>query len=333
MTAVHVSTPSRLHFGLLRLHQGDGLGFGGLGMMIAQPRVDLNMSAAAEWDVAGPAAKRAAILAKRALAAVDASRKPVALRVHVASIVPQHRGLGGGTQLALAIAAGVRELLELSPGTAAELAAAVGRGLRSAVGSHGFVHGGLIWEQGRPATGTLAELSARVALPSSWRFVLTAPPRRRGLSGLSEHAAFNELPPVPVGITRRLEALAEDSILPAARAADVDAFGEAVFQYGRLSGECFAAVQGGPYASADIAECVAAIRAHGIRGVGQSSWGPTVFAVTADDSAANDLAHKLRQDSRWRHYEITITAPDNRGAVIVRNTATLEDGCGRAHTA
>jgi beta-ribofuranosylaminobenzene 5'-phosphate synthase len=333
MTTVHVSTPSRLHFGLLRLHPSDVLGFGGLGAMIAQPRVVLNVSAAEKWDVSGPAAKRAAIFAERALAAIDSPDKRAALRVQVESIVPQHRGLGGGTQLALAIAAGVRELLEQSSGTATEFAAAVGRGLRSAVGSHGFIHGGLIWEQGRTSNGGLAELSARIALPSSWRFVLAAPPRRRGLSGLSEHAAFDRLPPVPADVTRRLEAFAEEAILPAARAADIDAFGEAVYQYGRLSGECFASVQGGPYASADIAECVAAIRSCGVRGVGQSSWGPTVFAITADDSAANDLARTLRQDLRWRDYEIAITAPDNRGAVITRDASLSKDGRGRSRTA
>ena len=41
---------------------------------------------------------------------------------------------------------------------AAELAAAVGRGARSGVGSHGFVSGGLIFERGRtrwrPVVGT-----------------------------------------------------------------------------------------------------------------------------------------------------------------------------------
>lgn len=319
MTVVHVSTPSRLHFGLLRLHERDGRSFGGLGMMVERPRVELDISAADEWAVSGPSAKRAAVFAERAFATLGLTERPSALRVRVASIVPQHRGLGGGTQLALAIAAGVRELAGRPPGAAAELAATVGRGLRSAVGSHGFIHGGLLWERGRTTEGRLAELSARVAMPPPWRVVLVAPPQGCGLSGPSERAAFDRLPPVPTDVTRRLETLAEDQILPAARAAELDAFGEGVYQYGRLSGESFACVQGGPYASAEIAACVAAIRARGVRAVGQSSWGPTVFAVTADAAAASELVVALQQDVRWSSYEIEITAPDNRGAVITRD--------------
>jgi beta-ribofuranosylaminobenzene 5'-phosphate synthase len=289
-------------------------------MMIEQPRVELRVAAADDWQAAGPLAQRAMIFGAQAINSVDTEDKPRALHLEIEAGIPQHRGLGGGTQLALAVAAAVREAAGVPAGTAAELAAAVGRGQRSAVGSHGFVHGGLLWERGwtSAGAGTLAELTMRVAAPEAWRIVLVAPPIGRGLSGLSEHAAFDRLPHVPADVTSRLESLAEQQILPAARVADLEVFGEAVYEYGRLSGECFASVQGGPYASADIAACVAAIRACGIRGVGQSSWGPTVYAITADDATAKELVAGLRRDDRWRDYEIAITAPDNCGAVIAR---------------
>jgi beta-ribofuranosylaminobenzene 5'-phosphate synthase len=324
MTTVHVTTPSRLHFGLLRLHATANRGYGGLGLMITQPRVELRVAASAAWDATGPGAQRATNFAKQALNCVEAADRPKALQLHVVNNIPEHRGLGGGTQLALAVAAAARELVGSPAGTAAELAAMVGRGQRSAVGSHGFAHGGLIWERGQTSAGaeTLAELTTRVAAPEAWRIVLVAPPRGRGLSGLSEHAAFDRLPQVPADVTSRLESLAEQQILPAAGAADLQKFGEAVYEYGRLSGECFASVQGGPYASADIAACVSAIRVCGICGVGQSSWGPTVYAITSNDAAANELVATLRQDPRWRDYEIAITAPDNRGAVIARVTSS-----------
>ncbi len=316
MTAVRVSTPSRLHFGLLRLHEHEGRSFGGLGMMIDQPRVELELAAATEWQVSGPTAKRAAAFAEQALVALPVAEKPAALWIRVSSHVPSHRGLGGGTQLALAIAAGVRALIGLPPASAAELAQAAGRGARSAVGSHGFVHGGLIWERGRVGEDAISELTQRVPIPESWRIVLVAPPRGEGLSGMTEHEAFKRLPAAPTTATRRLETLAEDRILPAARSAAVDEFGDAVYEYGRLSGELFAVVQGGPYASAEIAECVAALRASGVRGVGQSSWGPTVFAVTAGQEAAEDLTARLRGDRRWAEHEIVVAGPDNRGADV-----------------
>jgi beta-RFAP synthase len=318
MTVVRVSTPSRLHFGLLRLHETPDLSFGGLGLMIDQPRVEVEVAAATRWSVCGPAAKRAARFAELALASIASADKPAALRVRVTSLPPQHHGLGSGTQLALAIAAGVRELVDLPPGTAAELAVAVGRGARSAVGSHGFGQGGLLWERGRVAGAPLSDLTARVSLPAEWRVVLVTPETQRGLSGERERAAFERLPPVPAIVTERLESLAEKHILPAAAAADIDAFGAAVYEYGRLAGECFRPIQGGPYASARIDACVAAIRDLGVAGVGQSSWGPTVFAIVAAWDAAEDLARRLCRDSRGRGAEPLVAAPDNQGAVIER---------------
>jgi beta-RFAP synthase len=315
---VVVSTPSRIHFGLLRVHEHAERSFGGMGMMIDSPRVELELGASRRWLVSGPAAARARAFAERALASSNAAELPPALAVHVKSMAPPHRGLGAGTQLALAIAAGVRQLIGLAPGTAEQLAQAVGRGGRSAVGSHGFVHGGLIWETGRRPGEPLAGLAARVALPSAWRIVLVAPRGRRGLSGRAETSAFARLPKVPPSRTRRLEFLAEEHILPAAQCGAVDAFGAGVYEYGRLSGECFAGVQGGPYASAEIAECVAAIRHFGVQGVGQSSWGPTVFAITGDAGSADELVAGLRAQSHWSEHETTVATADNRGAIVGR---------------
>jgi beta-RFAP synthase len=313
MTVVSVSTPSRLHFGLLRVHEAPRGSFGGLGLMIDRPRVELELEAAADWDVSGPSADRALEFARRAMANLDEALRPTALRIKIHTAVPPHRGLGGGTQLALAIAAGVRRIAGLPAGTAAELAASVGRGARSAVGTHGFLHGGLIWERGRPGGELLSPLSDRVALPPEWRIVLIAPTCGEGLSGADEAGAFAQLPPVPVAVTFRLERLAEDAILPAARAGDFANFSEAVYEYGRTAGECFAPIQGGPYASDEIARTIDALRGLGVTGVGQSSWGPTVFAYTADTDAAESLA--ARWGAQWSG-EISIAAADNRGAVI-----------------
>jgi beta-ribofuranosylaminobenzene 5'-phosphate synthase len=186
---IHVSTPSRLHFGLLRLHESSDLSFGGFGMMIDRPRVELTIAPAHDWSVSGIATNREISFAQKVVQSLSPPEPIRALAIHVESVVPQHRGLGGGTQLALAIAAGVRELFELSPATADELADSVGRGLRSAIGTHGFLRGGLIWERGRAPGERLAPLTARVALPAAWRVVLIAPSRAVGLHGPPESVA------------------------------------------------------------------------------------------------------------------------------------------------
>ncbi len=91
-----------------------------------------------------------------------------------------------------------------------------------------------------------------------------------------------------------LRRIAETAILPAAQAGDLEAFGEAVHEFNRRAGEPFAAAQGGPYASPAIAELIADVQTLGVRGVGQSSWGPTVFAVVADSDTALSLVLRFR---------------------------------------
>jgi beta-ribofuranosylaminobenzene 5'-phosphate synthase len=327
---VLVTTPSRLHFGLLRFEQPEGRSYGGLGLMIDHPRWRIELTPANEWTISEPsepgrpdpgarhseAPARALELARQVLDRLKAPNKPNALRITIRESIPPHRGFGGGTQLALAIAAGTRELLGLPQATAEELATLTGRGRRSAVGAHGFLHGGLIWETGRLSHEPLGRLAKRVALPESWRVVLIDAGDHSGLSGVQELSAFEQLPPVPRQVTEELRQIAEKRILPAAEHGDLKSFSEAIHDYGRTAGECFAPVQGGPYASESIARCIAAIREFGVSGAGQSSWGPTVFAFAEDQRQGEALCNALQTDTATREYNVLITAPSNAGARI-----------------
>ena len=324
--SVTISTPSRLHFGLLRFEQAEGPSFGGLGMMIAEPRCTVRISASHEWLASGPDAHRAITSAKKALdfiatqeaagqrPAGAAQETPPALAIEIIEAIPPHHGLGSGTQLALAIASVVRSLCGLPEASAEELAAMVGRGRRSAIGCHGFLRGGLLYELGSYPDEPLGRLAKRVEVPAAWRVLLVTASQSAGLSGEHERSAFDQLPPIPESTAARLEQLAALALLPAAERDDIEAFGEALFEYGCLAGECFASVQGGPYASAEIAACVEALRGLGARGVGQSSWGPTVFAVVEDLSRAEQLVAQMRAIPTWHDHAMRITSPDNHGA-------------------
>lgn len=313
-TLLRITAPSRLHFGLLRFSQKSGPSYGGLGMMIDRPRVVVEVSPAEHWSVNGSCSERALDMALRSLASSQQSEIS-ALQVEVQSVPTAHSGLGAGTQLALAIAAGVRELCQL-PYSIDELVASVGRGRRSAVGSHGFQLGGMIWETGRQPGELLGQLKRRVEMPADWRIVLITMPQSEGLSGDREQQAFENLPPVSTEVTLQLTQLAEQQILPAAEAADFDSFAEAVYRYGRLSGGCFADVQGGPFASPQIAAGVRRLREMDVLGVGQSSWGPTIFAFAAEENSAADLMDRLAEESEFAGAQITCTPPNNSGAKI-----------------
>lgn len=237
------------------------------------------------------------------------------IRWQVLEAPAQHVGLGTGTQLGLAVAAALYRLEGRSLPSAEELAASVGRGLRSAVGAHGFVSGGLIIEPGKLAGETLSPLEQRVAIPDSWRFALIRPQAPVGLHGSDEIKAFRRLPPVPLETTCRLIELARRQIAPAAQAANFDRFGEAIYEYGLLAGGCFAPVQGGPFHGPTLTALVERIRSLGVAGVGQSSWGPTLFAVLSNEANARQFAKDLTAQFP-EPLDIVVTAADNVGANI-----------------
>jgi predicted sugar kinase len=105
-------------------------------------------------------------------------------------------------------------------------------------------------------------------------------------------------------------------MIPAVEAADCAGFGEAVYEFGRLAGACFAPAQGGTFASPSIERLVNAIREFGVAGAGQSSWGPTVFAVVPSDAEAASLAAWLRNQLADDESEIMVAAPNNCGATL-----------------
>jgi beta-ribofuranosylaminobenzene 5'-phosphate synthase len=313
-TAVRVRTPCRLHFGMFSFGHPDRAQFGGVGAMIEPPNVEVEISQAQYFTVQGSLADRTRrgvelLVDRWKLASLPACD----ILVHSPR---DHTGLGVGTQLNLAVAAGLRRFLNLPETSLEEMSASAGRGTRSAIGTYGFQLGGLIVDAGKVTGQMLGKLAARVALPNDWRFVLFCRPNERGLAGSSEAAAFRQLTPVPEQTMQKLWAITHHEMLPAVEREDCQMFGDAVYRFGRLAGECFSAVQSGPFASRQIEALVNSIREFGVPGAGQSSWGPTVFAVTADDVEAGRLIDWIRERTIGIEYEIIIARPNNCGATL-----------------
>lgn len=311
---VIVRAPCRLHFGMFSFGRDDGPQFGGVGVMVDPPAVELAIKPAGTFCACGQLADRVQKFALAVAARWQLKGLP-ACEITTCTL-QAHTGLGIGTQLGLAVAAGMRRLLQLPTLRATELAVAAGRGARSAVGTYGFERGGLIVDAGKLRGEPLGSLAHHMALPDAWRFVLINPSGPQGLAGECEARAFAELPPVPIEVTRELWEITERELLPAAANADCAAFGDALYRFGRLAGECFAPVQGGAFASPQIAKLVETLRADGVRGVGQSSWGPTVFALTPESETATALVQWLNRHPDFGSYRVSIASPNNRGATI-----------------
>jgi beta-ribofuranosylaminobenzene 5'-phosphate synthase len=326
---VRVRAPSRLHFGLLGLScpapWPNLLGekvvpsrqFGGAGLMIENPGIELIAQPAADWSAQGALGERALAYARQfAQTLPPDTLRPQRLLIERAA--PEHVGLGTGTQLGLAVAAALSQACGLFVPDAVELSRGTGRGQRSGVGVHGFAQGGFLVEAGRGEGHGVAPLVAHVSFPERWRVLVVLPPWGSGLHGNQERDAFlrldrQRMAPETTDTLCRLLVL---GMLPALQECDLDAFGEALYDFNLRAGQTFAPIQGGPYANGQVAELVNFLRRQGCRGVGQSSWGPAVFAVLEDSARAADVARRVREHFRFQETEVLVTPACNRGAII-----------------
>jgi predicted sugar kinase len=104
-------------------------------------------------------------------------------------------------------------------------------------------------------------------------------------------------------------------ILPAVIERDLPAFGKALGELQAYVGGCFAPAQGGIYATPEASRIVAELRDLGFVGVGQSSWGSTLYAFSS--LCEQDLvapAERIRQRFGLEQSCVFVTRAANHGA-------------------
>ena len=292
---VFVETAARLHFGVLDLRGTLGRWFGGIGAAAPEPTLLVSASRASTVSVGGEDAQRAAAFARAFLAH---HRLDGGARVSIHRALPAHAGLGSGTQLALAVARALAELYGVAT-NAADLAAAVGRAQRSAIGTWTFAGGGLVVEGGRrPETDaereTVGPLIARLPFPPAWRCVVAVPRREPAISGADEAEALARLPLPPDREVEQIAHLVLMALLPALADGDLATFGRALTAIQTMTGRWFAPVQGGAFAPGPSEELVRRMAEWGASGVGQSSWGPAVYGIVDGKEHGRRLADDVR---------------------------------------
>jgi beta-ribofuranosylaminobenzene 5'-phosphate synthase len=131
-------------------------------------------------------------------------------------------------------------------------------------------------------------------IPAAWRAVIAIPESAPGLSGAAESEAFRQLPPPDEREVERVAHLVLMQLLPALAEADLTAFGAALTEVQQITGGWFAPAQGGAFASGLTRDLVQRMGEFGAAGVGQSSWGPTVYGLVPHPDAGRDLAQRIR---------------------------------------
>jgi beta-RFAP synthase len=292
--------------------------------MIDSPGVIIRIRTARRWTVSGKYQMRTREFAEQVLRFYH--HRHADCEIEVVQAAAEHVGLGTGTQLALSIASGLSAFFGYPEIELGQLAKLTGRGQRSAVGSRGFQDGGLIVDEGKIAEDSCLSAADRFCLPDSWRWLLVRPRGAQGLSGSREQQAFSQLPAVLDGVRSELVDEVQQRLIPAARNGEFEGFGESLYRYGVRAGMCFASQQDGGFATRELAERVARFRQAGVAGVGQSSWGPTLFAIFASEAQAVAFRDRAGCWPDGDNLVWTLAAPNNTGvAISVREARMLAE--------
>ena len=328
--AVRVTTGGRLHFGFGNLSLAHERLYGACGVAVAAPRLRLTVEPTGDASEPTAAADTAADdtpADEYATTVCDRLSVPD-VRVTVQESLPRHAGLGSGTQTALAVLAGIARLYDCEP-RVRERAPALGRGGRSGVGVATFERGGFVLDAGhpterftanRPADGswTVPPVAAHHTVPDDWRFLVVLPDAEPGRSGDGEDASMRSVvESAEPAVADRIAGVLARRLLPAIAGGAVDRFGAAVRELGRLNGSWFADEQGGVYRP-PVGDVVSELGdAAAVSGVGQSSWGPAVYAVTDVDRAADARAAGERAlAAAGVDGEVIVTAARDEGATV-----------------
>ncbi|MEM6472746.1 MAG: hypothetical protein AAF802_24505, partial [Planctomycetota bacterium] len=301
--SVRIETGARLHFGLLRTQAP----FGGLGMMIDCPETVIRMKQSSRFHLDAELTKRATPIVERLTQKAGLKDVP-SVEVVAEQLPPAHCGFGSGTQLSLALAEGFANMFDLQL-TETELALDIARrGKRSKIGTRGYFAGGLFLEHGEPAT------VHRVEPPTDWRILVALPnPLPSRTSGDEEASQFAALSDPEKETSNILLSIAENEILPSVAEGDFGRFADAVTRYNHESGMLFSKVQGGAYNGKDVTELIETMKENSAIGIGQSSWGPSVFAFCEDELSARKLGERLGTErADW-----FVAKPRNVGREIV----------------
>ncbi len=283
--------PARLHMGFMDLSGSLGRNFGSIGSGLNEINTRLSITQADELQISGAAPLRSEKTLQRFCKALNVSDR---LHLDFAAAIPEHVGLGSGTQLALAIGMGLSAFYDLGL-SVRDIAQLSDRGARSGIGIGVFEQGGLVVDGGRGEHTKTPPVVSQMPIPEDWRFILVFDKRGKGLHGQQEIQAFKELPPFPQQEAARLCYLLMMQGLPAVAENNIELFGDVITQLQQSVGEHFAAAQGGVFTSSEVAEVMGWLQEQGAVAIGQTSWGPTGFCAVSGVDRAENLLEQLQQ--------------------------------------
>ena len=205
--------------------------------------------------------------------------------------------------------------LEGLSATPQEIAIRLGRGARSGIGIATFANGGVVLDRG-PVSGALPELIARLPFPDDWRVLLIFDPYLAGNSWRRGGCGVRSGDGLSAKRGGRASNSGSQRALPALETRDFDGFTAEVGHLQARMGAYFASLQGGPIVSSGVAKVLDWVATQGLKGIGQSSWGPTGFVFVRSESEGASLLENLQSLGDGAGLRFQLVRGRNQGAEI-----------------
>lgn len=318
---VRVRAPARLHLGFLDLNGSAGRKFGSIGLAIDTHHTVVEAQRTHTTSINNITTDSAAT-SQKANNIIDTFYTTLGQHIAVdqrgvtltfLELIPEHAGLGSGTQLALTIGTALCRLHQISASTH-DIAAQLGRGSRSGIGIATFDHGGFIIDGGLSDASPVPPLLAHYDFPENWYAILIVDKSQQGVHGTKELNAFKDLPTYPIAHSHAICHITLMKLLPALVEHQLTQFGQAIADIQMLIGDHFAPAQGGRYSSPHVASLLHYAQNTGHSGIAQTSWGPTGVIFVEGHQAAEQLIAALNQ-----HAHDQFSDPSNLSFTIAQS--------------
>ncbi len=300
---VRVIATARLHLGMV-----DPVGIEGrrgicVGLSIQEPKVIIEVSRSFESEYLKDPIVVDVLNRLKTFYNIDIDN----ISIKIVRKIPNHVGLGSTTQTKLAIAVSILELFNIRY-SIENLSKILGRGEISGVGIYTFKYGGFVVDSGKKSSDDIPKLITRLEFPEDWYIIVAIPPGK-GPDEISEHKLFKLN--YPKDVVKELSFILFNKIIPSILDKDFEMFCEGLEEFQKNVGKIFSNIQGGIF-SKYSQKVVNMLKEFSVKGIGQSSWGPTVYAFIDDFDRGLEIVYKLRSVGIYSF----LTTANNRGAVI-----------------
>jgi beta-ribofuranosylaminobenzene 5'-phosphate synthase len=326
---LRITTPSRLHFGLIDFNGNLGRIDGGSGVAINNPRNVISIKPGKKFHVNCQSGMDSSPKSVEKIARDICNKlgKPLPdFEVTVEEEIPAHAGFGSKTQMSLALAYAISKEYDMPYNGVEGLARLVDRGGTSGIGVRAFDKGGFILDCGHsfgagkekdsclPSSASKAKpgpLVMRSDIPEDWRFVLVMPLNDEGSHGQSEVDIFQKsfpLDEVEIGRVCRVILM---QMVPGILEKDIETFGSAINNIQEIGFKNIEVKLKSPL----VPNMLSIMNHAGSYGSGMSSFGPTVYGLTNSNKKAEEIRNAVSAylDDMSIEHKCWIAEPNNQG--------------------